>query len=313
MTSNNPDAEREPGFFAPAVLVPFMLVTLIWGSTWLVIRDQISVVAPAWSVTYRFLVAAIGMFALAGILRLSLRLDRALWRWVAVLGVLQFTLNFNFVYVAEHYITSGIVAVLFALLIVPNALLARWWLGRPIGRAFLMGSAIAVAGVALLLLREYRVAPVGADAVLTGVTLALLAVTCASSSNVIQALPVIAQAPIVTILAWAMTIGTLANAAYAALSVGPPQFDPRPQYLAGILYLGIIGSVVTFPMYFGLIRKIGPGKAAYTSVLIPVVAMLLSTVFENYSWSLLAVSGAVLVVIGLVFAMQASSPARKSE
>jgi drug/metabolite transporter (DMT)-like permease len=72
-----------------------------------------------------------------------------------------------------------------------------------------------------------------------------------------------------------------------------------------VLYLSIIGSVVTFPLYFDLIRNIGPGKAAYTGVLIPVIAMMLSTIFEGYDWSLLAAAGAVLAIAGLVVAMQA--------
>jgi drug/metabolite transporter (DMT)-like permease len=310
VSSTSSDHHSEPGLFTLGVFVPFMLVSLIWGSTWLVIRDQVAVVAPSWSVAYRFLIGAIGMFVLATIMRLPLKIDRSLLRWIVALGILQFALNFNFVYLAERHITSGIVAVLFALLIVPNALFAKWWLKRPIGKAFLIGSGIACIGVALLLVQEYRAAPVGADAVLIGVGLTLLAVVCASISNVMQALPVVSQTPTVTILAWSMLFGTFANALYASVVYGPPQFDPRPEYAAGVAYLGLIGSVVTFPLYFGLIRKIGPGKAAYTSVLIPVIAMLLSTFFEGYRWTMLASSGAVLVIAGLLVAMQASKPAR---
>jgi drug/metabolite transporter (DMT)-like permease len=114
----------------------------------------------------------------------------------------------------------------------------------------------------------------------------------------------VARVPTVTILSWSMLWGTLANAAFAYTLHGPPVIDPRPAYLGGVLYLGIIGSVVTFPLYFNLIRSIGPGKAAYTSVLIPVIAMMLSTLFEGYSWSLLAFAGAALAIIGLIVAMQ---------
>jgi drug/metabolite transporter (DMT)-like permease len=84
----------------------------------------------------------------------------------------------------------------------------------------------------------------------------------------------------------------------------------RPAYLGGVLYLSIIGTVVTFPLYFRLIRDIGPGKAAYTGVVIPVVAMLLSTIFEGYAWSTLALVGSALAMLGLVVAMQAPKPDR---
>jgi drug/metabolite transporter (DMT)-like permease len=244
------------------------------------------------------------MFVLATILRLPLKLDAKGLVWTLILGGAQFALNFNFVYQAEHYITSGLVAVIFALLIVPNALLAKWWLGRAIGTAFILGSIVATMGVALLMVQEYRAAPVGGTAILLGVGLTLIAVLCASVSNVLQVLPHLSRFPTIVILAWSMLWGTLANAAWSWGNFGPPVIDPRFSYLGGLLYLGIVGSVVTFPLYFGLIRDIGPGKAAYTSVLIPVIAMLLSTLFEGYQWTVLAMSGAVLVVTGLIIAMR---------
>jgi drug/metabolite transporter (DMT)-like permease len=294
----------EPGFLSPRVAIPFIIVSLIWGSTWLVIRDQLSVVPASWSVTYRFAVACIGMFILALVMRLPLRLDRRGFLWTMLLGAMQFALNFNFVYQAEHHITSGLVAVIFALLIIPNALLAKWWMGRAIGRPFIIGSMIASAGVALLMLQEYRAAPVGGTAVLIGTSLTLIAVMCASVSNVLQVLPNIARFPTITILAWSMLWGTLFDAAWSLITHGPPVIDMRPSYLGGVLYLGIVGSVITFPLYFRLIREIGPGKAAYTGVVIPIVAMLLSSLFEGYVWTPLAIGGAVLATIGLIIAMR---------
>ncbi|WP_343032706.1 DMT family transporter [Sphingorhabdus profundilacus] len=304
MSRSDPEPAIEPGLLAPRVLIPFLVVSLIWGSTWFVIRDQLSVVPSSWSVTYRFTVAAIGMFLLALIMRQPLRIDREFLGWSMFLGLIQFSLNFNFVYLAEHHITSGLVAVIFALLIIPNALLGKWWLGRPIGTAFIIGSAIATTGVGLLMLREYRVAPVGGMDVLIGLSLTLAAVVSASISNVLQVIPRIARFPTVTILAWSMLWGSVCNALIALFFFGPPVFDPRPAYFGGVLYLGIVGTVLTFPLYFRLIRDIGPGKAAYTGVLIPLIAMLLSTAFEGYRWSLLAIAGAGLAMIGLVVAMQ---------
>lgn len=295
----------EPGFLAPRVWIPFLVVSLIWGSTWLVIRDQLGTVPASWSVTYRFIIAAVGMVILAVAMRQPLKIDRQMVGWTMLLGVLQFSMNFNFVYAAEHHITSGLVAVMFALLIIPNALLAKYWLGRQIGGAFILGSAIATAGVALLMLQEYRVAPVGGTEVLLGLSLALCSVCTASVSNVLQVTPKIARYPTITILAWSMLWGSVANAVFALITDGPPVIDTRPGYIGGVLYLSIIGSVVTFPLYFRLIRDIGPGKAAYTGVVIPVVAMILSTIFEGYNWSTLALAGGALALTGLVVAMQA--------
>jgi len=290
------------------VLLPFLLVSLIWGSTWLVIKDQISDVPASWSIAYRFAVAAIGMFVLARLRGVPLRIGGYGQRIALALGLFQFIANFQFVYRAEAHITSGLVAVLFAMLMVPNALLGRIFLGHRINAAFLGGSAIALAGIALLFVQEYRVMPAGLDAIALGLGLTSCGILSASIANVMQSIPRVKAMPILALLAWAMLWGSLGNALFAWIIAGPPPFDPRPGYLAGVLYLGLIGSVVTFPLYFALIRDIGPARAAYSSVVVPVVAMILSTAFEGYRWSLLAGAGAALALLGLVVAMQARRP-----
>ena len=298
-------APASPGIMTARVLLPFITVSLIWGSTWFVIRSQLAVVPGPWSVCYRFGTAAVGMFALALIMRQRLRLEPQGYLWAGLLGLMQFSLNFNFVYAAEHHITSGLVAVLFASLIIPNALIARLWLGIRVAPAFWIGSGIAASGIALLILREYRVAPVGGHEVLIGAGLTLTAVMCASVSNVIQANESMKRHPMVPLLAYAMLFGASLDALFAWVRFGPPVVEPTALYAGGVLYLAIIGTVLTFPLYFRLIRDIGPGKAAYTSVLIPIIAMLISTLFEGYHWSGLSMGGAALALIGLVIAMRA--------
>jgi drug/metabolite transporter (DMT)-like permease len=293
-------------------LAGFVLIALIWGSTWLVIKDQISVVPAPWTVTWRFSLAALAMFALAALRREPLLLPAAGLCHAVLFGLAQFTVNFQFVYASEHYLTSGLVAVFFALMLVPNAVMARVFLGARFGVRFVIGSAVALAGIALLLLHEYRDAPPGMD-VPTGVALVLCAVLCASVGNVLQGAEVARRQPVLTMLAWGLTFGSIGNAFYAFALHGAPVFDPRPQYLAGIAYLALIGTVATFPIYTALIREWGPGKAAYNGVAVPVVAMALSTLFEGFRWTGLAVSGAVLAMTGLLIALSGSrTPGRKT-
>jgi len=281
----------------------FAALTLIWGSTWLVIKDQISTVPVGWTVTWRFALAAAGMFALALLRGDSLRLTRPALLLAAVTGLFQFTGNFQLVYRSEHYLTSGLVAVFFALLLVPNALLARIFVGSPVTRRFVLGSAVALGGIALLFLHEYRIAPSGNGGVLTGIALVSCALLCASVSNVLLATNLARSQAVVPFIGWAMLLGALADALIAWTTSGAPRLDPRPEYLAGIAYLAIIGSVITFPLYTMLIRDWGPGKAAYNGVAVPVVAMALSTLFEGYRWSELAVAGSVLAMAGLLIAL----------
>lgn len=292
---------------SPRNLAAFLLVSLIWGGTWLVIRDQISTVSPSWSITWRFVVAALGMFVLAKLRGEPLALPRAGWRWALALGLFQFSLNFSFVYNAEKFITSGLVAVMFALLVVPNAILGKFVLGQPIRREFVLGSTIAAVGVAMLFAQEWRASPATLGEVLTGAALTVGGILAASAANIVQAMEGAKRQQLLTLLAWSMVVGVVLNAGFALATQGPPQFDTRPAYSLGILYLGLAGSVITFPLYYGLVRKVGAGQAAYSSVIVPIVAMILSTLFEGFIWGPLPAAGAAITLLGMVVALRGRS------
>lgn len=296
-----------PSILAPRILIPFILVTLIWGTTWIVIRDQLGVVPPSWSVTYRFLLGGIVMMIVALIRGESLALPRSGWVFVALLGLAQFVLNFNFVYRSEHYIASGLAAVIFALLFVPNALLGRVFLGYQMTGRFLAGSALAVLGVGLLFANEVRADTSGTGQTLLGIGLAFCGVLSASSANVMQATQLGRSLPMATTIGWAMLAGAAMDAAFAYGISGPPVVEWRLGYLAGVAYLGIIASALAFSLYFQTIRDIGPAKAAYSSVAIPVIAMLISTLVEGYRWTPLAMAGGAVAMVGMLVAL---SPAR---
>ena len=247
-------------------IAAFVLLTLIWGSTWLVIKDQISAVPVGWTVTWRFALAAVGMAALALVRRESLAMSRPAIVLAAVTGTFQFAGNFQLVYRSEHYLTSGLVAVFFALLLVPNAVLARIFVGTPVTRRFIGGSAVALTGIGLLFLHEYRIAAAGSSGgVVIGIVLVGCALLSASVSNVLLATDLARRQAIIPFIAWSMLFGTIANALFAWAINGAPQFDPRPAYLAGIAYLAIIGSVITFPLYTGLIRAWGRARRPITA------------------------------------------------
>ena len=297
----------------PRVIAAFVVTALVWGSTWLVIKGSIGPVPPSWSVTWRFVGAAIGMFAL-GLARGDLTVralvpERAVLTHAALIGISLFCCNFQFVYRAETHLTSGLVAVVFALLLLPNAVFGRIFLGTPVTRGFIAGSVIALGGIVLLMINEYRAAPAGSDVPL-GAAMTVLALLCASTGNVLQAAQVVRKVPAAMLLAWAFLIGATADFALAWVLSGPPVFDWSPVYMGSVAYLSLIGSVLTFPLYNLLLREMGPGRAAYNGVLVPVVAMLLSTVFEGYRWSAFNVGGAALSLVGLVVALRSRNPSR---
>lgn len=291
----------------PRIAIPFVIVALIWGSTWYVITGQIAEdVHPSWAVTYRFALAAPAMFALALGMRQPLRLTRAGHLLAGAIGLTQFCGNFNFVYRAEEHLTSGVVAVMFGMLMVPNALFAMALLGQKVTPRFLAGSGVAIGGIALLLVHEARVAPLEGNVPL-GVALAIGGILSASIANVIQANETGRAQPMMSLLAFAMLYGTLIDAGFAWASAGPPSFPRSGAFWAGTAWLAFAGSVVTFPLYYGSVREIGPGRAAYNAVLVIVIAMLISTLVEGYRWSALAVAGAALGTIGMLIALRAKN------
>ena len=296
MTDHHPPALR-------SVVVPFIIFTAIWGSTWIVIRDQLGVVPAQWSITYRFSVAALAMAAIAVWKGEGLRLPVRGLLVAAVLGFFQFVLNFNAVYMAERHVTSGLVATVFALLLIPNSLLAWALLKQKPTARFAIGSLVAVAGIVLLFVHELRQHPAESGEILLGIGLTLAGMMAASVANVFQAHDEVRRHPLFSVLAWAMAFGALMDGLIAFAVAGPPTFEARPAYWIGVVYLAVFASALAFSLYLPVVRKIGPGKAAYSSALVPILAMGFSTWLEGYRWTLLNGAGAVLAIGGMVVAL----------
>ena len=295
-------SEAQRPAFRPVIL-PFIVFTLVWGSTWIVIRGQLGDVAPQWSVTYRFIIAAVAMTLVALAKGHSLDIGRRGLAAAAFLGFTQFCVNFNAVYLAERHITSGVVATVFALLLIPATLLGWAFLGqRPTSR-FLWSSLVAVAGIVLLFVHELQQHPADSRHIAVGIALTLAGMLGAAIANVVQARPEVRHYPLFGLLAWSMAAGAAIDAVIAFALAGPPTIDLRPSYWAGLLYLALAASVLTFSLYYPVVRKIGPAKAAYSSVLVPIIAMGFSTWLEDYRWTPLTIAGAVLALGGMVGAL----------
>jgi drug/metabolite transporter (DMT)-like permease len=286
------------------IAIPFAIFTAIWGSTWIVIRTQLGTVPPQWSVTYRFIVAALAMAALARWKGERLSIGRKGVAAAIFLGFTQFCVNFNAVYLAERHITSGVVATVFALLLIPATLLGWAFLGHKPSKRFAWSSLVAVVGIVLLFVHEIREHPADSMQVTAGIALTLAGMIGAAIANVWQARPEIRRFPLFPMLAWSMAAGALIDGIIAFAMTGPPVFDPRPAYWIGVLYLALFASVLTFSLYYPVVRKIGPAKASYSSVIVPIIAMGFSTAFEHYRWTALTIGGALLALGGMAAAMR---------
>ena len=293
----------EGGSTFQSVTLPFIIFTAIWGSTWIVIRSQLGVVPAQWSVTYRFVIAAAAMAAIAAWKGDSLRIGHSGLLAASFLGFTQFCINFNAVYLAERHITSGVVATVFALLLIPSTLLGWALLGHRPSRRFAWSSLVAVAGIVLLFVHELSQHPADTRQIGAGIGLALLGMMGASVANVAQARPEIRRFPLFGLLAWSMAAGALIDGVIAFAMTGPPVFDTHPSYWLGIVYLALFASVLTFSLYYPVVRRIGPAKAAYSSVMVPIIAMGFSTWREDYHWTGLAIAGALLALGGMAAAL----------
>jgi drug/metabolite transporter (DMT)-like permease len=284
------------GGFTPRAWGAFIGCTLIWGCTWFVIRTQLGEIPASWSVTWRFVLGAAVMFGLCIVRRKSLAL---------LVAVSQFVLNFNLVYRSEQYLTSGLVSLTFAFLLVSNTLLAAVFLGARVTRRFMLGSAIGLFGIGLLFAPDLARPDSGEMGL--GLALAFGGVLSASIANVLQASKFGRAMPLEAGIAWAMAWGALLDGALAWTVAGPPVISLDPVYLAGLAYLGIVASAVAFSLYYVLIRTVGPGPAAWNGVAVPVVAMTLSTFLEGWQWTATAVAGVALALFGLAIALTAKA------
>jgi len=294
---------RAEGPDVRAIILPFIIFTIIWGSTWIVIRGQIELVPPQWSVAYRFIIAAIAMAIVARVRGEKLGIGWRAAPAVAILGFTQFCVNFNAVYMAERYITSGVVATVFALLLIPSSLLGWAMLGQKPGQRFLHGSLVAVGGVALLFAHELGEHVSGRTAIAVGIAWTFVGMVGASLANVYQARSQIRHLPLFSLLAWSMAAGALFDSLIAFAVAGPPVFTGEPAYWLGLLYLALFASVLAFSLYYPVVREIGPARAAYSSMIVPIIAMGFSTWLEDYQWTALTVSGVALVLVGMALAL----------
>lgn len=285
-------------------LTLFLVPTVIWGTTWLAIKHQLGVVRPEVSVALRFALAAALLLALAAVRGHRLRLTPREHLGAAVLGLLLFGPHYVLVYRAEQVLTSGLVAVLFATMVFWTLLGARLAFGVAVPRAVLGGALLGVLGVALLFWPELAAAG-SSGRTAGGIALAAVGTTIASAGTLWSQRFFSRGIAVVPGTAVAMAWGAALLLAWCAARGIPLRLDTRPPYVLSLLYLALLGSVVAFVAYGELIQRVGAGRAGYTAVVIPVVAMAASTLFEGYRWTPAGAAGVALVLCGTVVVLRA--------
>lgn len=278
-------------------LLLYVSTVLIWGTTWIAIKWQLGAVPPSVSIAWRFGLAAIILFALLRIMRRPIWPPRHAWRFLFAQGFALFCLNFLCFYYSERVVPSGLVAVVFSLAPLLNSINGRLFMGRPLQPTVIAGAFLGLIGIVCLFVPQMA-GHLGDRAEWLGLGVAFLGTLCFSTGSLLSSrMQSLGLHPFVT-NAWAMLIGASILTVGSALAGLSFKLDPDVRYLGALGYLAVFGSVIGFTAYLMLVGRIGPERAAYCTVLFPFVALAVSTVFEGYRWSALAVIGLVLVVAG---------------
>jgi drug/metabolite transporter (DMT)-like permease len=295
---------------SPADFALFATVALVWGSSFLPLRLQLGEVAPEVSGVWRFTIASAIMFGWLLVAGHRIRFGAADHARFVLLGALLFSFNFASAYYSGFYLTSGLIAVVFSLASVINPFFAAAISRRIPEPRVLIGAVLGVAGVALLFGPEIVAVQASSDTAL-GLALALGATLFFCTGNMFSAAYQRRGVPVLSANTWGMLYGALWFAAIAVIRHEPFVVEWNARYVLSVSWLAIPSTVIGFAAYLTLLGRVGAGRASYSTVLVPVVALAVSTLFEGYAWSLSAALGALLVLVGNVVVLSAapSSPA----
>jgi drug/metabolite transporter (DMT)-like permease len=287
--------------------VLYGLTVAIWGTTWYAITKQTGVVPVELSIAYRFLLASLILiiFCLATRRRLTFGLRDHLF--MAGQGIFLFSLNYVLFYMASLDIPSGLVAVCFSTILLMNIANGAIFFRSPVDGRVFIGALLGLGGLIMIFWPEVVGFGLHSKAV-TGLLLSLVATYSASLGNMVSVRHKRAGIPVVESNAIGMAYGALCSLAIAVLLGMPFVYDPRPIFSIALVYLALAGSVIGFGCFLTLVQRIGADRAAYATVLFPIVALGLSTWLEDYHWTPLAVGGVALVLLGNVLVLMRRYP-----
>jgi drug/metabolite transporter (DMT)-like permease len=290
----------------------YIVSVLIWGTTWLAVTFQLGVVPVEQSVAYRFLIsgALLLIWCLARNRKLNLSLRNHLF--VALQGLCLFCVNYVLFYASNAYLHSGLLAVIFSTLLLMNVVTGTIFLGARISARVVAGGVIGLAGMALLFRQELHHFDLQSGGA-RGLALSLLATVFVSVGNITSARNQRAGISVTVSNALGMAYGGLMTLLFALAKGEPLVVEWSFRYGASFLFLVIFGSIVAFGTYLTLLGRIGPDRAAYAMVLFPVIALILSTVYEGYQWTVHGLIGVALILAGNVVVLAWRRPKERAD
>lgn len=281
------------------------LTVLIWGSTWIGIKFQLGDVDPMASIGHRFFLSSLLIGAFLLLRRQRVRLPLRQHPYLLLQGLCLFCCNYYFIYNASMVLTSGLVAVVFGCLLIFNVVNGALFMGTPVRGGVLLGGFIGLAGMGMVFWPELESLNLN-DEVFVALLYCLAGTLLASFGNIIAARNRTHDIPVLVTNTWAMGYGSLMMYGAALMSGATISVAWNVSYIASLLYLVVFGSVIAFWAYLTLIGRMGADRAGYANLVFPLVALLISTVFESYQWTLPALAGMGLILVGNYLVMRSA-------
>ena len=281
----------------------FAIPALIWGSTWYVIKFQLGVVDPLLSVAYRFLLAGIILISFCVVTGKRMKFSLHEHLLILLLGLSLFGFNYWFVYQAETILTSGVVAVIFSLIIVFNIIFNAILLKGKIKKDVIFAAILGIIGTVFLFKNElssFSLNPKDAFVFI----ICLAGIITASLGNILSAYKQRRKIPVLQANAFGMLYGGIAMFITVLLLNKQMVFDTRVSYILSLFYLAVFGSIVAFSTYLKLLGEIGPDRSVYIAIITPAIAIVISTIFEDYKWDIYAFAGIFLLFSGNFLALR---------
>ena len=281
----------------------FAIPAMIWGSTFFVIKFQLGSVDPTWSVSYRFILAGLLLLLFSRLRGLDLSFSVAQHKFMLLQGILLFGVNYWLVYIAEEVLVSALAAVAFSTIIFLNILFGAIFLKRTTESRVYVGAIMGFIGTFILFRTD--LAHLTLDELpVYHLVICFVSVLVASLGNITSARNQAHGLPVIQTNAYGMLYGGLAIGIIALLSGKTISFDLSWAYVGSLAYLSIFGSILAFGAYLTLIGKIGADKAAYVLIVIPIIAVSLSIIFEDYPFGWEVFAGILLILAGNVVVLR---------
>jgi drug/metabolite transporter (DMT)-like permease len=277
----------------------FLITLFCWSPTWYLIKFQLGYVDPLVSVFYRFLIAAIIIFIYLVIKNKNLKFSINHHFWFLFFGTCLYSINYVFFYLSNTYLISAFPAIVFSTVVIMNILGETFYFKKKPSLKTLIGATIGMIGIIIIFNDEIFNFSLS-EGTHIGLFLALIGTFCASTGNMVHQRNLNNNFPPIQTIAYAMLYGSLVTLFVTQIRGAELLFENSVSYISSLLYLSIFGSIFAFVSYLKLLEKVGPGRAGYVGVVMPVLALMISTIFEKLEWQIDLIIGLPILIIGAI-------------